>query len=36
MRVKCSHCGYKWFTKKEKVPKACPSCKQYNKIKEIK
>jgi predicted Zn-ribbon and HTH transcriptional regulator len=23
-------CGYKWWPRKDKLPKACPNCKHYD------
>lgn len=28
--IRCPKCGYEWNPRKNN-PKACPSCKQYNK-----
>lgn len=26
----CKKCGYSWNPRIEKLPKACPNCKQYS------
>jgi rubrerythrin len=31
----CKRCDYKWISRLAN-PKACPSCKQYNEIEDIK
>jgi predicted Zn-ribbon and HTH transcriptional regulator len=27
MKLRCSHCGHVWETRKDKIPTACPRCK---------
>lgn len=29
MNCECKRCGYKWKTRGDKDPAACPSCKSY-------
>ena len=25
----CKRCGWQWYSRAEKLPKACPKCKSY-------
>ena len=35
VEVKCEACEYEWVTKfEDRLPKQCPACKRYNKIKK--
>lgn len=35
-KLKCEGCGYEWQSRPNKIPKCCPKCKVYKKVKVLK